>query len=1052
MTSSKHSRGYALLIVMLVLALMSVGLGTLLYFLEASAQTTSSMLERRRVFYACDGIGRAATVLAQKYMTAAAPTTPSLIKSVCDEAGGGCCASATGAIGDCDNGTPPASTSRKTAFNSDPNGAGASALPFIVPPGFKVKEFQIASLAPSCTTDTDCVSGTCVKEGSAATGNCRTVAPLPNGPFQGMNARQDVIAIALRAEHTATTQFACKTRQTLTLGKIAMFQFFLFSDSKFTDWHPGPAMKATGRMHANGDLGIATGSPVSIERVTASGDIRCLDGSGNLDPGNCAAATARIANKLNPNFAIAADFTPFRRTNASWTQDALNDYGNGNAQDKAHGVPRLQLPVIGSPQVQRGWDASDAVIDNANVVAGVTVANSRLLVDPVRSADGADIRAQKFAFKADIRIINGVWYLKDPANENNWPGVAIWSDHGGTHNRTVADDFLGATETTSDVGQRALSTNATLGWAGRVPQRYSYYGTQLGTNTALAWDMDPNAAATLRPPQATRPVVSYGSLFRDSSISDASALWRPGVRSLKEGTAFSWCAAKPGGSTPTVDMIDALALDTAATPCPDFDADNDATSTGTGAAPVPTAGKERWSVGAGVVAAARSGFRNGYAEFFACTNNDDSQNDPVGCTSDRRLGNVLPINFDLAAFQEALGDHSNAGELGSFFCDPPATSCGAFMGRQFNGIVYIGAPYAGSENGYGANGGSNQPAVLPANNVDEPTHVDNSGAAKGRFKSDTGANIAWASADAATTAKILPVLLDADKGGRQEVRDDEVAALPFPLCSDAGDPTAPAPGTALTTRGYRFNRPSCAAATTTRINGVRVINARRVNSNTPPVAAVAVSEAGFIPAFPTAPVLTAAATGELPNGISIITNLPMYVVGDVNITSDAFNTDLTKPWVPVLIGGDVVHPLSNAWDDRNARWALSNGDQTRRAMVTRYYMEMLAGWGPTVAGSRSGGIHNFPRFLEDWGSRVAADCKGTGDFTVNCPAIILGSLVIGHNRVYALGKGPEATPGAIGRSPPRRDWGFDRHLEDLAKQPPGAPVFDVAAIQQWTRN
>jgi fatty-acyl-CoA synthase len=49
----------------------------------------------------------------------------------------------------------------------------------------------------------------------------------------------------------------------------------------------------------------------------------------------------------------------------------------------------------------------------------------------------------------------------------------------------------------------------------------------------------------------------------------------------------------------------------------------------------------------------------------------------------------------------------------------------------------------------------------------------------------------------------------------------------------------------------------------------------------------------------------------------------------------------------VLIGGDVVHLLSNAWDDQNARWAVSNGQQTRRASVTRYHMAILGGWGMT---------------------------------------------------------------------------------------------------------
>lgn len=33
------------------------------------------------------------------------------------------------------------------------------------------------------------------------------------------------------------------------------------------------------------------------------------------------------------------------------------------------------------------------------------------------------------AFTADIRIIDGEWYLRDPADESAWPGQRIWSDH-----------------------------------------------------------------------------------------------------------------------------------------------------------------------------------------------------------------------------------------------------------------------------------------------------------------------------------------------------------------------------------------------------------------------------------------------------------------------------------------------------------------------------------------------------------------------------------------------------------------------------------------------
>lgn len=1008
----RQNRGYALMIVLLVLALMSVGLGTLLYFLEASALTTGSMLERRRVFYACDGIGRAATVLAQRYMTVPAPTTNGLINFVCTAGGGGCCATSVPApaqMGPC------SATGDRVAFANDPDDASPTALPVIVPSGFKIRRLKLESLAETCFVDADCVDGTCIN------GRCRTVAPLPNGPFEGMNARQDVIAIDVRAEHLATSGFACRTQQTISLGKIAMFQFFLFSDMAFTDWHPGPEMRATGRMHANGDLAINPGSPVFIERVTASGDLRCMPDPGTgMVMANCPGSNARIANRANPDMLNAAHFSVFQRINATWAQDALTIYAN-NAQDQAHNVPRLALPIIGSPLVQQGRTANNSVIANTNIDGGVPVTNSRLLIDPVRPGDSPDVAEQKFAFKADIRIINGVWYLRNPANRNDWPGIAIWSDHPGHYTTKAHIDFVGG----DDVGQgdlaASLPTVDTFAgtWASRVPQRFSYYAAHAIGGFELGYDLNPASdPLTLTAPFAQRAVVSYGALFRDTSAGETGAVWRPGARTLVQGAARSLCGqANPAGGPEVFDMVDVLSLEN-------------------GAADACAARPRTRAYG--LLAAARSGFRNGYSEFDACGSTDDTG----GCGAARVAGNVMPLNFDLAAFQEALADQT-PGELGSYFCAPTVASCARFMGAPFNGIVYIGAPYpqapagaaddaayvdatAGSERGYGTDGGVNTAHPLRSPPVDDTAALQP----------------AW---PAAVSAAHVPLL---DAAGVEQA-DDETPGLPVALCTDSATPGAmatdgPAPPACPVTKA--------ADAAVSWISGIRVINARRVNSNTPPTTTPVVADAGSLPGFPGAPVLSAAAVGQLPKGITIATNLPVYVVGDVNLTSDAWSPSTTVPWVPVLVAGDTIHPLSNGWDDRNARWAISTADTQRRAVVTRYNMEMLAGWGMTQTGARSGGIHNFPRFLENWGDGGSGNCKGTANFSVACPAIILGSLVIGHHRVYTPGVGPEQTPGGIGRSPPRRDWGFDRHLNDLEKQPPGAPIYDVAAIKQWNRN
>ena len=159
--------------------------------------------------------------------------------------------------------------------------------------------------------------------------------------------------------------------------------------------------------------------------------------------------------------------------------------------------------------------------------------------------------------------------------------------------------------------------------------------------------------------------------------------------------------------------------------------------------------------------------------------------------------------------------------------------------------------------------------------------------------------------------------------------------------------------------------------------------------------------------------------------------------------------------MPVLIGGDVVHLLSNAWDDQNARWAVSNGQQTRRASVTRYHLAILGGWGMTDGTSLSGGVQSFPRLLEDWSSGTVVHCRGAADFTTGCPAVIYGSMVVGFQRVYTswpLADDSDIGRRDIGRRAPRRDWRFDEHLKQITNQPPGTPLFNVSAVREWTRR
>jgi len=228
-------------------------------------------------------------------------------------------------------------------------------------------------------------------------------------------------------------------------------------------------------------------------------------------------------------------------------------------------------------------------------------------------------------------------------------------------------------------------------------------------------------------------------------------------------------------------------------------------------------------------------------------------------------------------------------------------------------------------------------------------------------------------------------------------------AIPYPLCSGNRNHTQDL------TNGGVFRHHSCGAATAMGTpNAVRVINGAN---------------------------MVAAA---FPKGLTIASNLPVYILGNYNTTSDPSSAGAT-PWIPALVAGDAITLLSNNWTDNDddLPWSVGPGAFTNRtATATTYNTCVLSGWiGPT--GTHNGGLHNFPRFLEDW--------SGV-DSNIN------GSMVNAFYSVYARQNFPGAGTAAWAYVPPNRLWGFDPHLNSITNQPPGAPVFTVSATKRWARE
>ena len=168
-----------------------------------------------------------------------------------------------------------------------------------------------------------------------------------------------------------------------------------------------------------------------------------------------------------------------------------------------------------------------------------------------------------------------------------------------------------------------------------------------------------------------------------------------------------------------------------------------------------------------------------------------------------------------------------------------------------------------------------------------------------------------------------------------------------------------------------------------------------------------------------------ASYGTANEGLTIATNAPVYIKGNFNAdgtTSTSSPNSATTPEtgeVPAAIVGDAVTILSENFNDATSLSTLSPTATTNTVEVAA---ALLVGASPTNkdgTGKTSGGAHNLPRFLENWGSKSV---------------FIRGSLVaLFETRIFTE---PHGITGYY--SPPNRNWGFNTLFRD-GRYPPGTP-------------
>lgn len=472
-------RGYALPLALLLAGVLAAAFVVFLTRLGAATTSTTMALKRRQAFYVADAVSRAATDIAGGMLSAMPAPGPEIDTDAEVAAFFGAQAVQVQAV-------------------LDARRAG------LAPPGYTINALVIDGLGR------------------------REVDTLSSGPFRGMRGKIQPFTIAVEVSHSDGLSAVSTMRSSIQRGTISMFQFWAFIDG-YTYIYTGTGGKMAGRLHANGNVCMGGGGPgLYAEQVTSAGSFYVNRSSGcrrefayheahtfpvvatrplsggideaatcNLaDTGpktsvttgttyNCAGLWARGGNGgtsltgqfdrdgNNPSDGTGADLPE-----ATWRTTATNRWG-GMLQDRAHGVPVLKVPITGQPLVQAGRDASFATQKNNQ--------NSRFLIDPMLPSEPDDVRAQKMAFRADIRILNGVWYVRDPAAPQRL-GTPVWSDHLGRYNRRLGEDTMveavgdlttgGAGPLRRDVGQADL-----FGVTAR-PRAYSYYRSAAGGGPA----------------------------------------------------------------------------------------------------------------------------------------------------------------------------------------------------------------------------------------------------------------------------------------------------------------------------------------------------------------------------------------------------------------------------------------------------------------------------------------------------------------------------------------------------------------------------------------
>jgi len=159
---------------------------------------------------------------------------------------------------------------------------------------------------------------------------------------------------------------------------------------------------------------------------------------------------------------------------------------------------------------------------------------------------------------------------------------------------------------------------------------------------------------------------------------------------------------------------------------------------------------------------------------------------------------------------------------------------------------------------------------------------------------------------------------------------------------------------------------------------------------------------------------------------TLVTLNPLYIRGNYNCPNSAdLGTTNTASAMPSALICDALTVLSPSWSDANSFNSLSSRNPTATTVNSAIMAGTVYTTG-TDSSTFSGGVHNFPRLLENW--------------SISIPLTINGSLVNLYASVYATNQ--FQLPGNYYNAP-KRQFSFDQRFSDPAQLPPATPLVGL---------